>query len=436
MLGTPNDGLGILGDKIKLYRYPGPASSEQHSRRMLLFNNFYPEVAGVDYFSIWGESGCSTNGSILPGCGGWRKLASRFLDCANDAAVPASSAVAQGNGYIDRFAKSFSVSSCYSTLPTDNIVYTNYIKPILQGVPPASGGDVAPVQPQIGYQFDSSISAGATKTGSFSVEANNSVTIMLMASDANVKFSLMSPNSTIYDSTSTQPDSTVIYVTDSLGIRGLYILSAQQGTWQWTVDASSATSPVSFSLIEAIDNPAKVNRWQNLFYPLTTDTLRLLVTAKAWTTRITGLTVTATPIYNDSTFGTPFNLMDNGASGDSANGDGVYGKLITTLDSGLVRYNITVTGPSPVGTLNRYLSMSAYASGSACLCGNIDGSFDGNIDIADLSRLIDYMYISLSPLVCSYAANVDGSIDGNIDISDLSQLIGFLFLAGPPLTCQ
>jgi pimeloyl-ACP methyl ester carboxylesterase len=435
MLGTPNDGLGLLGDKIKLYRCAGPASSEQHIRRMLLFNSFYPEVSGVDYFAIEGESGCSTTGSILPGCGGWRKLTSRFLDCANDATIPASSAVGQGNGYIDRFAQSYGVTACYATLPTDNTVYTGYIRPILQGSPPASDGDVSPVQPQIGYQFDSSLSAGATKTGTFTVESNNSMTIMLMASNANVKFSLQSPSSVVYDSTSTLPDSTVLFVTDSLGIRGLNIFGAEAGTWQWTVDASSAASPVNFSLIEAIDNSAKVNRWQNLIYPLSSDTLRLMVTAKVGATRITGLTVTATPIYNDSTFGASFNLLDNGASGDSSNADGVYGKLITTLDSGLVRYNVTVTGPSPIGTIKRYLSMAAYVSGSACLCGNVDGSFDGGIDISDLSRLIDYLYISMTPLGCSYAANVDGSIDGNVDIGDLTNLISFLFLSGPPPSC-
>lgn len=435
MLGTPNDGLGILGDKTKLYRCAGPASREQHTRQMLLFNSFYPPAAGADYFAIWGAEGCSSSGSILPGCGGWRKLASRFLDCANDATVPASSAVGQRNGYVDLFTQSYGVVACYATLPTDNAVYTDHIKPILQGTPPPPDGDVTPVQPQIGYQFDSSLSAGAIKTGSFTVESNNSMTIMLLASDSKVKFSIQSPGSVVYDSTSSQPDSTVLFVTDSLGIRGLYIMGADPGTWQWTVDASAATAPVGFSIIEAIDNTAKVNRWQNLVYPGASDTLRLMVTAKAGATRITGLTVTAVPIYNDSTFGASFNLLDNGTSGDSANADGVYGKLITSLDSGLVRYNITVTGPSPIGAIKRYLSMAAYSSGSACLCGNIDGSFDASVDISDLSRLIDNLYISMAPLGCVRAANVDGSPDGSIDIADLTYLIGYLFLSGPPPIC-
>jgi hypothetical protein len=435
MLGTPNDGLGILGDKTKLYSCSGPVTREIHTRRMLLFNSFFTDGLGVGYHAIWGTGGCSSGGSIQPGCGGWRKLASRFLDCANDGLVPASSVASQGNGGIDRFDQSFGVSACFKQLPTDNLTYTNYITPILQGNAPAPYGNVVPVQPQIGYQFDSTLSAGATKSGSFVVESNTAATIFLFASSPSVQFSLTSPSSANYDSTSTLPDSSIIWVTDSLGIRGFYIASAAVGTWQWTVNASAASSPVTFSLVESIDNAVKINKWQNLVYPLSTDTLKLMVTAKAGATRVTGLTVSATPIYNDSTFGAPFNLLDNGSSGDSSANDGVYGKVIPSPDSGLHRYNITVTGAGPLGALKRHLTISAYVSGTACLCGNVDGSFDGNIDISDLSRLIDFLYISLSPLACMRAANVDGSPDGSVDISDLSALIAYLYLSGPAPNC-
>jgi pimeloyl-ACP methyl ester carboxylesterase len=435
MLGTPNDGLGLIGDKTKLYGCSGPATREQHTRRMLLFNSFYTDATGVSYFGVWGTGGCSPGGVIQPGCGGWRKLAGRFLECANDDLVPATSVAGQKNGGIDRYNKTFGVSACYSQLPGDASVYTNYVKPILQSTPPASFGDVAPVQPQIGYQFDSTLAAGAVKSGSFAVESNTSMTIFLFASDSKVRFKITSPGSVVYDSTSTLPDSSRIWVTDSLGIRGFYVSTAAAGTWQWTVDAGSASAAVNFSLVEAIENSVKVNKWQNLVYPVGTDTLRLMVIAKANSTRITGLTVIATPIFNDSTFGAPFNLLDNGTSGDSANADGVYGKLIPNPDSGLLRYNIRVTGTGPSGPISRYLSVAAYSSGTACLCANIDGSYDGSVDIGDLSRLIDYLYVSLTPLGCARAANVDGSSDGRVDISDLTYLIGYLFLGGPPPAC-
>lgn len=436
MLGTPNDGLGILGDKTKLYQCTGPVTSEQHSRRMIVFNSYYADISGVNYYSIYGSTGCSSSGIIQPGCGGWKKLASRFLECANDGSIPASSAVGQKDLYVDRYNKSYDAGVCYASLPTNSTVYTSLVRPILQGSAPAPGGDITPVQPQIGFQFDSTVSAGATASGSFPVESNSSMTIMLLASDPDVAFSITSPGSTVFDSTSTLPDSSVIFVTDSLGIRGLYIQSAASGTWQWTVNATNAASVVKFSIVQAIENSVKINRIQNLIYPLTGDTLRLLVRARSGGTPITGLTVSATPIYNDSTFGSSFNLLDNGASGDSANADGVYGKKIVSADSGLVRYNISVTGTGPLGTLSRKLSAAVYVSGTACKCGNIDGSFDGSIDIADLSRLIDYLYISFSPLGCRFAANVDGSLDGGVDIADLSTLIAFLYLSGPAPNCH
>ncbi len=435
MLGTPNDGLGLLGDKTKLYQCTGPATGEQHTRRMLVFNSYYGEISGVSYYAIYGSTGCSPSGVILPGCGGWKKLASRFLECANDGSIPSSSAVGQKDLYVDRFNKSYDAGVCYSSLPTDNTVYTSLIRPILQGTAPAPGGDIAPVQPQIGFQFDSTVSAGATASGNFPVESNTSMTIMLLASDANAKFSITSPGATVFDSTSTLPDSSVVFVTDSLGIRGLYIQSASSGTWQWTVNTSGASSAVKFSIVQAIENSVKINRIQNLIYPLTGDTLRLLVRARSGGTPITGLSVSATPIYNDSTFGASFSLLDNGVSGDSANADGVYGKKIVAADSGLVRYTISVTGTGPLGTLSRSLSAAIYVSGTACKCGNVDGSFDGSIDIADLSRLIDYMYISFAPLGCRFAANVDGSLDGGVDIADLSHLIAFLYLSGPAPSC-
>ena len=435
MLGTPNDGLGLLGDKTKLNQCTGPATAEQHTRRMLVFNSYYADISGVNYYSIYGSTGCSSSGTILPGCGGWKLLASRFLECANDGSIPASSATGQKDLYVDRYNKSYDAGVCYASLPTSNTVYTSLVRPILQGTAPAPGGDISPVQPQIGFQFDSTVSAGATATGSFPVESNSSMTIMLLASDANAKFSITSPGSVVFDSTSTLPDSSVIFVTDSLGIRGLYIQSAASGTWQWTVNTSGASSAVKISIVQSIENSVKINRIQNLVYPLTGDTLRLLVTARSGGTPITGLSVSATPIYNDSTFGSSFSLLDNGTSGDSANADGVYGKKIVSADSGLVRYNISVTGTGPLGILSRKLSAAIYVSGTACKCGNIDGSFDGSIDIADLSRLIDYLYISFSPLGCRFASNVDGSLDGGVDIADLSHLIAFLYLTGPPPSC-
>lgn len=72
-------------------------------------------------------------------------------------------------------------------------------------------------------------------------------------------------------------------------------------------------------------------------------------------------------------------------------------------------------------------------SGCCTVRGNVDCDPGGGVDIADLSRLIDYMLISFDPLCCPDAGNVDGSIDGIIDISDLSRLIDFMLISFEPL---
>ncbi|MEK6945840.1 MAG: S8 family serine peptidase [Nanoarchaeota archaeon] len=69
------------------------------------------------------------------------------------------------------------------------------------------------------------------------------------------------------------------------------------------------------------------------------------------------------------------------------------------------------------------------------LCGDVDS--DGNVDISDLSAMIDYLYISFTPFKAPMSVgNVDGSPDGNVDISDLSAMINYLYISFTPLTCN
>ncbi len=73
----------------------------------------------------------------------------------------------------------------------------------------------------------------------------------------------------------------------------------------------------------------------------------------------------------------------------------------------------------------------------AGLSGNVDCDGADVTDIADLSALIDYLYISFSPLCCKAEANCDGSVDGAVDIADLSALIDYLYISFTPVAaCQ
>lgn len=62
--------------------------------------------------------------------------------------------------------------------------------------------------------------------------------------------------------------------------------------------------------------------------------------------------------------------------------------------------------------------------------GNVDCDAQGGVDIADLTRLIDYLFVSLAPLCCLDAAQMD--TESPIDIGDLSVLIDRLFISLSP----
>lgn len=60
-----------------------------------------------------------------------------------------------------------------------------------------------------------------------------------------------------------------------------------------------------------------------------------------------------------------------------------------------------------------------------------DFDYSHNCDIADLSRLIDFLFISFTPISPSKIADLDG--DCRVDISDLSTMIDALFISLKPL---
>jgi len=65
--------------------------------------------------------------------------------------------------------------------------------------------------------------------------------------------------------------------------------------------------------------------------------------------------------------------------------------------------------------------------------GNVNCSEDETPDISDITRLIDYLYISHSSLCCPEEADVNGSGDPEPDISDITRLIDHLYLSHEPL---
>ncbi len=76
----------------------------------------------------------------------------------------------------------------------------------------------------------------------------------------------------------------------------------------------------------------------------------------------------------------------------------------------------------------------ASAQGDCCIVrGNIDCDPDEQIDINDLTRLVDYMFVSNDPLCCPEAANCDGDPEGIIGILDLTRLVDYMFVTYEPV---
>jgi len=71
--------------------------------------------------------------------------------------------------------------------------------------------------------------------------------------------------------------------------------------------------------------------------------------------------------------------------------------------------------------------------GDACCCinltGNIDNDLDDLVDLGDLTKLIDYLFISFAEPGCLKEANTDGDLEGLVDLGDLTKLIDYLFIS-------
>jgi hypothetical protein len=79
--------------------------------------------------------------------------------------------------------------------------------------------------------------------------------------------------------------------------------------------------------------------------------------------------------------------------------------------------------------------INCAADDAGCCCtgtrGNVDCDFSDAVDVADLTILIDHLFISLDPLPSVDEANIDG--EEQIDIADLTRLIDFLYISLAPL---
>ena len=60
--------------------------------------------------------------------------------------------------------------------------------------------------------------------------------------------------------------------------------------------------------------------------------------------------------------------------------------------------------------------------------GNISYDPEGTVDVSDLTRLVNFLFVTFEPLECEDEANTNGDPNGDIDVSDLTRLVNHLFV--------
>ena len=71
------------------------------------------------------------------------------------------------------------------------------------------------------------------------------------------------------------------------------------------------------------------------------------------------------------------------------------------------------------------------------ITGNANCSTDGKYTLSDISRMIDFVYISKAALCCHANGNANASIDCKITLSDITKLIDAVYISKtPPAACM
>jgi len=126
-----------------------------------------------------------------------------------------------------------------------------------------------------------------------------------------------------------------------------------------------------------------------------------------------------------------FLYLGGSAPNPLANGDPNGDCRIDKGDVFYLEAHLFLGGPPPV-----YCTCLAPDTVNACCygtVGNTNCSHDEQPDISDITRLIDYLYISHDPLCCPPEADANGSGDPEPDISDITKLIDHLYISHAPL---
>jgi len=133
----------------------------------------------------------------------------------------------------------------------------------------------------------------------------------------------------------------------------------------------------------------------------------------------------------------PFEVIDNPASPFEAatpcySGSHDWSQAVFNLSaySGVVQLMFRFGSDGYVNYEGWYIDDIEVTGGGCCVgyTGNANCSEDEVPDISDITRLIDYLYISNDPLCCPEEADANGT-GGEPDISDITKLIDHLYIS-------
>ena len=115
------------------------------------------------------------------------------------------------------------------------------------------------------------------------------------------------------------------------------------------------------------------------------------------------------------------------AEAHASNGTNAEIENYVTLDMGAHVVHVRDEWGNKNG--NYGLTLVGCCEGST---GDIDCSGEEIPSMTDITRLVDYLYISHLPLCCKAEADVNGT-GGEPDITDITRLIDFLYITHDPL---
>jgi pimeloyl-ACP methyl ester carboxylesterase len=462
MLGTPNSGTNsanvthklflkaskVGGPLVDAYTYwkskcVGPAKTELSSLSVLKFNSRYEDnlstdyrvVAGTYYNDCLGDQirsgagifeGCPTDGvvgevSVYRAIPYWPirsnfPVTRRFTGesrplkhgelIRNESLAHAVAAELKASNLMDGLR----VDDFY-TMPTK-------IDPGDTSFAGISGTSMKPAAP------------GEMISDTILIPGTTGVTFSCSGYGARFQFQMRSPTGLVYDSTSTLPDSSVIFASDSESVT-IFVQSPQTGQWIAEIMNDSLPAPLwPFLLAWNWADDVTIVASVSPEMARTVDTLRVFASLRDPSSPVLGAIVNGTVIAESSDVVIPFVLRDDGVLPDQLVSDGIYSAAILPFisDTDNVVIEILASGTTANGQeFSKEINLGVYIGEGHSPCG--DASADGTVDISDAVSLIAYIFSggsAPSPLLAG-----DANCDSTVDISDAVYLIAYIFSGGP-----